>query len=72
MNKVSKELGLATAAEGALDVADAPIPGLDILTQGLTLATGLGTIIASVFDKPKEDKELPPQPEPEVGEQFGE
>ena len=72
-NAISSALLKATKALGIVDAADQEIPGLDVITDGLTVATGLGAMIASAFDEPKVP-DLPkftPQGVPQIADQFG-
>lgn len=62
--------GLSKAL-GVIDVGDQEIPVLGAITDGLTVATGVGSIIAAAFDKPKAPKEAPVAATASVGEQFG-
>ena len=56
---------------GELDEFDQGIPILGAITDGLTLAAGAGSLIASAFDKPPSVKDIAKIAMPVVAQQIG-
>lgn len=68
----AKMLGGASKVLGTIDLFDQEVPVLGAVTDVLTVGAGIGSLIASAFDKgPEVKKEVVPK-EGEVSTQFGE
>ena len=59
---IGRLLGGATKSLLGIDLADQEIPGLDVITDGLTVAAGIGSLIASAFDSGGPEPEAPKDP----------
>tara|TARA_R110000782_G_scaffold30668_4_gene76166 strand:- start:2439 stop:2723 length:285 start_codon:yes stop_codon:yes gene_type:complete len=69
---VGKFLSGATKGLLGIDLADQEIPFLSEITDGLTVAAGVGSLIASAFDNGGSEPEAPKETAPaEVGGSFG-
>jgi hypothetical protein len=70
---VGKLLSGATKGLLGIDLADQEIPFLGEITDGLTVAAGVGSLIASAFDVGGEEAPSPPKQTAaaEVGGSFG-
>tara|TARA_R110000824_G_scaffold384994_2_gene579159 strand:+ start:349 stop:645 length:297 start_codon:yes stop_codon:yes gene_type:complete len=69
---LSAGLGAASKTLLGIDAVDQEIPGLGAITDGLTVAAGIGSLIASAFEKgPKEPDAPKPTAAPSVGGSYG-
>lgn len=58
---------------GTVDLFDQEVPVLGLITDGLTVATGIGSLVASAFDTgPKAPSPIKAPVEASVGQQYGE
>ena len=57
---IGRLLGGATKSLLGIDLADQEIPGLGAITDGLTVAAGIGSLVASAFDVGGESEPPPP------------
>tara|TARA_R110000824_G_scaffold105666_3_gene250076 strand:- start:396 stop:680 length:285 start_codon:yes stop_codon:yes gene_type:complete len=69
---IGKLAGGALKGLLGIDAVDQEIPGLGAITDGLTVAAGVGSLIASAFDTGPAEPDAPKDPGPgEVGGSFG-
>lgn len=64
-------LGKLSGALGTIDLFDQEVPVLGLITDGLTVATGLGSIIATAFDNPAPPPSPTKAPTVQVAQQYG-
>jgi len=70
---VTNVLGGATKALLGVDLADQEIPFLGEVTDGLTVAAGIGSLVASAFEGKDTDTEEPAESNlgPSIGGSYG-
>jgi len=70
---VTNVLGGATKALLGVDLADQEIPFLGEITDGLTVAAGIGSLVASAFEGGDKEPDEPAQSNlgPSIGGSYG-
>tara|TARA_R110001592_G_scaffold137031_2_gene354659 strand:- start:2783 stop:3079 length:297 start_codon:yes stop_codon:yes gene_type:complete len=69
---VSAGLSAASKALLGIDAVDQEIPGLSTITDGLTVAAGIGSLVATAFEKGPKVPKAPVEPKmASVGGSYG-
>jgi|TARA_R110000824_G_scaffold181555_1_gene362428 hypothetical protein len=69
---VATGLSAASKALLGIDAVDQEIPGLSTITDGLTVAAGIGSLIATAFEKGPKIPKAPVEPKmASVGGSYG-